>query len=187
MESGQRYAIMDIEGISLHKGREHPRGRYSRIHNCVRMLAIVCYDGSMAVFEFTPCVKFNDLVKKEQESYNRCFNLHRLDYEPRFTTPPCIDSVDTVRSFLLRKQINVILYKGGTQERDLCYALNIRCRNLEEYGVKKYPAPLHDPLKEVLYFKDEFLRLVGESKSLMDLEANDKSDNLDQEARKNER
>ena len=99
MESGQRYAIMDIEGISLHKGREHLRGRYSRIHNCVRMLAIVCYDGSMAEFEFTPCVKFNDLVKKEQESYNRCFNLHRLDYEPRFTTPPCIDSVDTVRSF----------------------------------------------------------------------------------------
>ena len=49
MESRQRNAVMDIEGISLHKGHEHPeehpRGRYSQIHNCVRMLAIVCYHG----------------------------------------------------------------------------------------------------------------------------------------------
>ena len=75
----------------------------------------------------------------------------------------------------------MIFDKGRTQERNLCYPLDVKCRNLAEHGVKKYPAQLHDCLKEVLYFKDEFLWLVEESKLTMEWEANDKFDNLDME------
>ena len=112
---------------------------------------------------------------------NRCVHLHRVECAPRLTTLPCIDSADTIRAFLLKKQIDVVLYKSGMQEGDLCYALNIECQNLDVYGVKNYPTRFHDPLEEVLYFRDKFLPLMREGELNMEWEANDKTDALNTE------
>ena len=56
----------------------------------------VCYHGDTAVLEFKYCVMLGDLEETEQNSYKRCANLHVLEYEPSFTTPPSIDSLDTI-------------------------------------------------------------------------------------------
>ena len=60
-------------------------------------------------------------------------------------------------------------------------------RNLEDYGVKKYPAQIHNALKEVLYFEARFLKLARNIEFSMEWETNDTSDNLDLEWWRNDK
>ena len=60
-----------------------------------------------------------------------------------------------------RKEIGVVLFKGGMQEWDLCYVLDVECWGLVSQGVGKFLG-LYDSVKEIKFFHREFLRLVGE-------------------------
>ena len=56
-----------------------------------------------------------------------------------------------IRAFLVNKDIDLLLSKGGMLEKDLFSAIGIECQNLEEYGAGKYTEQCH-PLDEVNYF-----------------------------------
>ena len=67
---GQRYCVLDIEGISLEKDRVCSRGFYSRIHIFVWKAAIECFDSSKKVFRIVSCIAFNDLTRGERRHYD---------------------------------------------------------------------------------------------------------------------
>ena len=158
----RRYCVMDIEGISLGKHRPQVKGLFSKIHYCNRKMALQCFDSTTRVFEFKPCVEFDDLNLKEQKTFYHCQKyFHHLQYEPSNVSEKCANSADIIRDYLSIKRIDLILFKGGTIERDLCNTLNIECRNLEDYGVGKYEGDVHDPFKEVIFFRKQFIDIVA--------------------------
>ena len=159
-----KYAVMDIEGIALAKERIHPpRGRYSNVHNCMRKIGIELYDGRSRVFEFVPCVSKNQLTKKEWRAFRYCKkHIHHLDFEPVGASTVCIDGNDEVMNFFRVNDIEIILFKGGTIERDFCFLTGFESRNLEDFGMRKAPKELgHDPLLEVKFYHGEFKKLMS--------------------------
>ena len=159
----RRYAVLDIEGITLDKSRPQPKGKYSKIHICNRKVALECYDSSTKVYEFSPCVEWKDLLlKPERKSFHHCQHyVHRLSYYPFFPNETCVNSGIVIKKYLESKDIDLILYKGGTIERSMCDTIGIECRDLELYGVSRYKGRVHDPLEEVRYFRQSFIEMVS--------------------------
>ena len=141
------YTVIDIESISLDKNRPHWKGRFSKIHNCQRNVAVECYDSSSRIFEFCPCIEWKELTwRREQKSFEYCQrNIHGLSFYRFFSSGPCLESAMIIREYLESKAINLVLYKGGTIEKSLCNVMGIECRNLEQYDVPRYNKQLHDP------------------------------------------
>ena len=55
--------------------------------------------------------------------------------------------------------IELILFKGGTIERDLCAALDIPALNIESFeGLQK--ANSHDPRKEVSFYYSQIIKVL---------------------------
>ena len=64
----KQFAILDIEGVSLSKHRlRGKKGRYSKIHNCLRKMAVLLYDGRTAVQEGWPCIERQALMDKKEK------------------------------------------------------------------------------------------------------------------------
>ena len=74
--------------------------------------------------------------------------------------PRCRQIAGIVKSFLRANYVQLILFKGGTMEKDLADELCYQWKNLEDWKVKK--APVHDPLLEVRFFQFELERLTIE-------------------------
>ena len=88
-----RYAVMDIESISLDKTRVHPLiGRFSRIHNCRRKLAIELWNEQSLVLEAVPCVDYKSLSESERYTFGYSRKrFHRLTYQPFMSSLKCMD------------------------------------------------------------------------------------------------
>ena len=143
------------------------KGKYSKVHNCCRKIAFQCYDASIRVFEFCPCVKYGKLdPETELKPFRYCQKyIHGLLYTPDVPVFQCDESRMLIREFLLPKKIDILLYKGGNLERDLCDELGIESRNLEDYRVLKYVTPegeFHDPVEEVKFFRESLIELTRE-------------------------
>ena len=159
----RQYTVVDIEGITLSSHRNFPKGRFSRRHNCIRKISFEFWDNSTQSLEFRPCVAWHDLDDVERRSFSYCKkHIHGLPFNPRLSSS-CTNSVKMIEQLLKHKQADVILYKGGQLERDLADKLQIECRNLEEFGVPKFPAGVHNPQAEVHFFHEEFLKIVSKS------------------------
>ena len=160
-----KYAIIDIEAINLSKSRSLTPGKYSRCHNCLRKVAILLYSDECVVYEGQPCVRQENLTKKELETFNFCRDkIHHLSYYPPSFYRPftvCRNIPEMVKDYLHFNNISIVYYKGGCLEKDLCEKIGLESRNLEELGVKK--ARTHDPLAEVKFFKREIERIQQNS------------------------
>ena len=161
-----RYAVMDIESISLDKTRVHPLiGRFSRIHNCRRKLAIELWNEQSLVLEAVPCVDYKSLSESERYTFGYSRKrFHRLTYQPFMSSLKCMDVAGVVKQYLYDNGIRKVYYKGGNLERDLCYEIDFDCENLEVIGVPKAPSDLHhDPRAEVSFYHREMRRIEREN------------------------
>ena len=147
------YAIIDIEAISLSKVRMWPRkGKFARIHNCTRKMAIVLHTGETKVIEARPCIRKKNLLETEEKSFRYCKNrIHGLPYYPYNTSLRCHEVLKVVSEYLHEHAIDKIFFKGGVLEKDFCDRMGIEAINLEIFGVGK--AHSHDPLKEVIFYR----------------------------------
>ena len=139
------WALLDIEYVQV-----------SKYHKCIRKLYVLTGDGKCDLeMEFTPCVPYYFLSEKDQRSFRWCTNhIHKLPYYPATMSRPCIASHSIIRIFVNNHNVEVVLYKGGTIERDVCQRLRIESQNIEVYDkLKKVHS--HDPGTEVSLYWDQ--------------------------------
>ena len=135
----KNWAIMDIEYITT-----------SRSHRCIRKLYILAKNGKDELeAEFFPCTQYKDLEKRYQRTFRFCRNhIHKLAYYPKPYSPWCGTALEKINDFIVYNDIDLILYKGGTIEKDICRELDILSKNIECFkDLKK--AYSHDPRTEV--------------------------------------
>ena len=144
------YAIMDIEYI-----------RTSKTHRCVRKLYILAKNGYDDVeVDFCPCVQYKDMPSGYRRSFRFCRNhIHKLQYQPEQNSPACSTVLDKVQKFIIDNNIDFILYKGGTIEKELCDELCIPSYNIECFGdlEKGYS---YDPRIEVNSYYGQLVELL---------------------------
>ena len=143
------FAILDCEGIQT-----------TRYHCCIRKIYILAENGiESKEQDFTPCIKFNHLEEKHKQTFKYCKrNIHKQEYEPEHYYP-CILAVNIINDFIRINNINLVLYKGGILEKNICQNIGIKSFNLEEVGVPK--ASSHQPKEEVFehfnYIRENYL------------------------------
>ena len=145
------FAIMDIESIQSTKE-----------HKCIRKISILAKDGFTDITrEFTPCRHFHELEEKYRKAFLYCKkHIHKLPYKPNYqlkNIQPCRCAVEVIKDFLCDNKITIVVYKGGSVERDFCADIDIPSYNIEQLGVGR--AFNHDPEQEVRFFFNELVRL----------------------------
>ena len=143
------WAILDIEYIQT-----------TRSHKCIRKLYMLEKGAfSSLEHEFYPCRQYQDLEWKYQKSFRFCrAHIHKLSYNPEKRSSPCSTASEKIRNFITEKEIDIVFYKGGTIEKNLCEELLIPSMNIEDFGVTK--AACHDPRFEVHHYYDQLLRFL---------------------------
>ena len=141
------FAILDCECIQT-----------TRHHCCIRKMFILSENGlEKKEQDFTPCIKFNHLEEKYKRAFKYCKRkIHKLTYNPEHYYP-CILSVNVIDNFIKMNNINLVLYKGGSLEKNICENIGIKSLNLEDVGVPK--ASSHQPKEEVF----EHLKYIQEN------------------------
>ena len=150
MMKEKNWAIMDIEYI-----------RTSNTHRCIRKLYILAKNGidEMEV-DFYPCKRYKDLERWHQRSFRFCRNhIHKLEYDPKRYSPSCKTVLAKINAFIVYNSIDLILYKGGTIEKELCSKLCIPCHNIERFSELE-KAQSHDPRTEVNCYYDQLVKLM---------------------------
>ena len=150
------YAILDIETIQR-----------DRDHACVRKLYILCSDGiTDCEQEFAVCLPLQKLEKKYQAAFIYCRNhIHRLDYYPKGLSNACIFAVNTLKTFIKRNGIKLVLFKGGIIEQQLCKQAGIKYFDIGGLIPK---ANCHDPRTEVrLHFEYLVLNCKAEIEKIL--------------------
>ena len=144
----KNWALMDIEYI-----------RTSKTHRCIRKLYILAKDGFNDVdLDFYPCVRYKDMPSGYRCCFRFCRNhIHKLSYYPKVYASPCNTALEKIRMFIVDNDIDFILYKGGTIEKDLCDVLNMPSYNIECFR-KLEKANSHDPRVEVNCYYGQLLR-----------------------------
>ena len=139
MMGEKNWAIMDIEYI-----------RTSKTHRCVRKLYILAKDGLIDLeLGFYPCKRYSEIERKYQQSFRFCrAHIHKLQYDPKHYSPACSTLLAKVNIFIVNNNIELILYKGGTVEKDLCSELCIPSANIEYFGELEKVCS-HNPKDEV--------------------------------------
>ena len=146
----RHWALLDVEFI-----------RISSTHRCIRKLYILTENGqSNMELEFLPCVPYSQLERKYQKSFNFCRrNIHRLSYNPEKYSPGCRQVLALLKEFIVSNSVELILYKGGTIERDLCNEMNILSFNIEYlHGLKKVSS--HDSFIEVNCYFSQIMEVL---------------------------
>ena len=159
-----KYCILDIEAIALSKDRCGPtKGRFSRIHHCLRKIGIELWDDSKQMFEFSPCIMKHDLMPEEDMTFAYCkTKIHGLSYYPPRYSKHCLEGASIISRFLKENGVKLVLFKGGNIERDLCYRLGMECIDLGTFGVEKAPKDLgHDPVREVAFYHQQLKKLLA--------------------------
>ena len=144
------WAIMDIEFI-----------RVSPSHRCIRKLYILEENGYTDMeLNFYPCKRYTELEKKYQNSFQYCkHHIHKLNYNPENYSPECQQILPILNEFIVDSDIELILYKGGTIERDLSNALDIPSLNIESFEELE-KAYSHDPRTEVNCYYDQIVNML---------------------------
>ena len=146
---------MDCEGIQS-----------SKLHSCIRAMYILKQDETDELYnEFIPCREFNKLESKYKNAFRYCKkNIHKLDYIPKYYKEYCSDAKVMLNDFIKRNDIKIILYKGGTIEKNVCTQIGIKSYNIEQFGVPKVTT--HCPKEQVIlhykYIKNNCLKEVLE-------------------------
>ena len=145
-----KWMIMDIEYIQT-----------SKEHQCVRKIYMLANNGSTeSELEFYPCVWYKDLEAKYRRTFHYCQKyIHKLTYNPQTYSPLCTNVLEEINNFIVYNGIELVLYKGGIIERDLCIDLDIPSINLELIPNLK-TVTSHDPRVEVNWY---YAQLVGHS------------------------
>ena len=87
--------------------------------------------------------------KRYQRSFRFCrAHVHKLTYDPKQYSPSCSTVLAKVNEFIVNNDVELILYKGGTIEKDLCEELDIPSYNIECFEEME-KAGSHDPCTEV--------------------------------------
>ena len=112
----RNWVLLDIEYIPC-----------TRTHKCVRKLYMLAKDGNMdLLLEFFPCQPLRKLDKKYQRTFWYCQReIHKLSYHPRLPSPPCLSVVKELNNFIVDNDIELVFYKCGDIEKNLCKELDI--------------------------------------------------------------
>ena len=146
----KNFAILDVEYIQASKN-----------HKCIRKLYILAKDGCTDMeLDFKPCKPLYELPKFYQRSFRFCENhIHKLPYYPAHKyAPRCSKVLERINAFIVYNNIDVIFYKGGDIEKQLCQKLCIPSYNLEclpDLG----KVESHDPQTEVNGYYKQLVNL----------------------------
>ena len=145
----KNWALMDVEYIQI-----------SSTHQCIRKMYLLMKDGLTDLeLNFHPCMRYQDLGPRYQRSFRFCRkHIHKLTYDPmEWPRIRCAEAVSKINEFLVYNDVEMILYKGGTIEKDLCEELCIKSMNIELLPeIKKVES--HDPRLEVNWYHGQILR-----------------------------
>ena len=146
----KNWALMDIEYIQT-----------SKTHRCIRKLYILAKDGFTAKeLTFHPCVRYKNMDKRHKRTFRYCKrHIHKLSYYPKVYASPCSTALAKVKMFIVDNDIDIILYKGGEIEKELCDVLNIPSYNIECFR-KLEKAYSHDPRIEVNCYYGQLVELL---------------------------
>ena len=144
----KNWAILDIEYIQC-----------TRTHKCVRKLYMLAKDGYMnLLLEFFPCQPLWRLNKKYQRTFRYCQReIHKLPYYPPTPSQPCWTVVKELNNFIVDNDIELVFYKGGEIEKNLCKELDIQSFNIENFNLEKVYS--HDPYVEVNYYYRQLIEM----------------------------
>ena len=151
----KHWALLDVEFI-----------RICSTHRCIRKLYILEQNGRTDIeSEFYPCKRYKNLEWKYQRSFQYCQRyVHKLSYDPRNYLPTCRIILPLLNEFIVDCGIELILYKGGQIERDLCKALHISSLNIECIkGLEKSVS--HNPRTEVNCYFSQIQEFINRNKS----------------------
>ena len=150
MLTSRCWALLDVEFITT-----------SSIHRCVRKLYILDKNGYTEMeMEFYPCRQYEQLQLKYQRSFRYCKEkIHKLTYNPKRFTLLCSQALAKLNEFIVYNDITLILYKGGTIEKDLCKKLDIDCLNIECFP-ELQKASSHDPCQEVQCYYHQLKKIL---------------------------
>ena len=82
-----------------------------------------------------------------------------MTYNPKQYSPICSTVLDKINEFIVYNDIELVLYKGGTIEKDLCSELDIPSLNIEIFeDLEK--AQSHDPRFEVNFYYDQIVNML---------------------------
>ena len=147
----KQWALLDIEFIKV-----------TATHRCIRKMYILAKNGyDNLETEFYPCKRYKDLDRKYQKCFRFCrAYIHQLSYNPKTYAPSCRQVLSLLKKFIMNNNIELMLYKGGTIERDLCTALDIPSMNIEcLQGIQKVHS--HDPCTEVNSYFSQIVEIVS--------------------------
>ena len=147
----ENFVFLDIEYIQS-----------TSSHQCIRKYYMLSKDGSYECEdEFYACRRFHQLKSKYKSAFIFCReNIHLLDYEPSYFAPRCRIAPFKIKNILEDREIDFVLYKGGTIERDLCTRIGVQSYNIELLiGVEKVQS--HDPREEVQFYMKQIWRICN--------------------------
>ena len=95
----------------------------STTHQCIRKFYILSNNmGKELEFEFLPCKSYKDLTLELQQDFIFCkHHIHKLKYIPNISrqyVPEFVTALRKLKEFILDNNIDLILYNGGTFDRD---------------------------------------------------------------------
>ena len=145
------FAILDCELIAI-----------SKSHQCVRSMSIILEDGiTMKYWEFSPCKSFQDIPVPQKKSYTYCYyNVHGLKFYPsQRGSKKCYQAKEVLFQFIKKYGVDIIYYKGGQIERQLCNEIKCPSFNLEYISIPK--AYSHNPREEVKFYFEHVKQFVN--------------------------
>ena len=145
----KNWAILDVEYIQI-----------SREHRCIRKLYLLAKNGfTESEMEFYPCIRYRYLDKRYQRSFHYCKkHIHKLSYNPEGYATPCDTALEKIGRFIDENDIDIILYKGGEIEKELCSDLGMPSYNIE--CIKELEkVHSHDPRTEVNCYFTQLVEL----------------------------
>ena len=146
----KRWALLDVEFI-----------RVSATHRCIRKLYILADNGRKDLeLEFYPCKQYKELERKYQKAFCFCrAHIHQLSYNPKNYSPNCRQVLTLLKKFIVSNNIELVLYKGGTIEKDLLNEIDIASMNIEHLnGIQKIHS--HDPCTEVNAYYSQIVEML---------------------------
>ena len=148
----KHWALLDVEFI-----------RTSPTHCCIRKLYIKDRNGYDDMeLEFFPCKRYKELEWKYQQSFQYCRSrIHKLSYNPKKRSPRCSRVLPLLNEFIVNNAIELIIYKGGSIEKDLAKALDILSMNIECFKGSIKKANSHDPRIEVDCYLSQIIMMIN--------------------------
>ena len=138
--NAKNWALLDIEYIQC-----------TRTHKCIRKLYILAKDGYTDLqLEFSPCEPLHKLEKRYQNAFQYCHSeIHKLPYCPEGPSSSCSTAVEKLNNFIVNNEIDLVFYKGGEIEKEVCDELDIDSFNIENFKSELEKVYSHDPYIEV--------------------------------------